>query len=86
MSQVKKSHPQKTLHNAMGMFDQLRGAGEMLKGMDPTQIKDLLEKAKESKGMMEQFIKDEVQRMIREEQLVTRAEVATMIAEALKQQ
>jgi len=70
----------------MGVFDQLRGAGEMLKGMNPDQIKDLLDKAKESKNMMEQFINDEVQRIIKEKQLVSREEVATMIQEALKNQ
>lgn len=51
----------------------------MLKGMDPSQIKDLLEKAKESKHMMEKYIREEVERMIAERQLVSREEVQKMI-------
>lgn len=66
----------------MGILDNFRGAQEMMKGMSPDQIKDLLEKAKESKGMMESFIKEEVERMIKERGLVTREEVAKMIADS----
>lgn len=66
----------------MGIFDQLKGAGEMLKGMSPDQIKDLMEKAKESKHMMEQMVRDEVEKIIRERDLISRAEVQRMIQES----
>ena len=67
----------------MGILDQLKGAGDMLKGMNPDQIKDLLEKAKESKGMMDTFIAEAVEKEIALRGLVSRDEVARMIAEAL---
>ena len=40
----------------MGMFDQMKAAGGMLKGMDPGQIKDLMSQAKESQKMMNDHI------------------------------
>ncbi len=66
----------------MSIFGQLKGAQEMLKGMSPDQIKDLLEKAKESKGMMEEVIREEVEKAIRARNLVSREEVERMIRES----
>lgn len=66
----------------MGVLDQLRGAGDLLKGMSPEQIKELMEKAKESRGMMEDLIKEEVEKAIRAKGLVSREEVERMIAAA----
>lgn len=66
----------------MSIFGQLKGAQEMLKGMSPEQISDLLEKAKESKSLMEDAIKEQVERIIKERQLVSREEVAKMISES----
>lgn len=66
----------------MGVLDQLRGAGDLLKGMSPEQIKELMEKAKESRGMMEDLIKEEVEKAIRAKNLVSREEVERMIAAA----
>jgi nitrogen regulatory protein PII-like uncharacterized protein len=66
----------------MSIFGQLKGAQEMLKGMSPDQIRDLLEKAKESKGMMEEVIREEVEKAIRARNLVSREEVERMIRES----
>jgi ferritin-like protein len=66
----------------MSIFGQLKGAQEMLKGMSPDQIKDLLEKAKESKGMMEDVIREEVEKAIKARNLVSREEVERMIRES----
>lgn len=63
----------------MGILDQLKGAGEMLKGMSPDQIKELMEKAKESQHMMQSYIKEEVERIIKERDLVSRKDVERMI-------
>lgn len=63
----------------MGILNQLKGAGDMLKGMSPEQIKELMEKAKESRGMMEDLIREEVEKVIRDRNLVTREEVERMI-------
>jgi BMFP domain-containing protein YqiC len=64
----------------MGILDQLKGAGDMLKGMDPEQIKELLEKAKDSKDMMQTFVREEVEKIIKDMNLVSREEVEKMIA------
>lgn len=64
----------------MGILNQLKGAGDMLKGMSPEQIRELMEKAKESKAMMEDLIRDEVEKAIREKDLVSREEVERLIA------
>lgn len=64
----------------MGILNQLKGAGDMLKGMSPEQIKELMEKAKESRNMMEDIIKEEVEKTIRARNLVSREEVEKMIA------
>ncbi len=64
----------------MSIFGQLKGAGDMLKGMSPEQIRQLMEQAKESKSMMEQVIREEVEKAIREKGLVSREEVERMIA------
>lgn len=63
----------------MGILDQLKGAGDMLKGMSPDQIKELMEKAKESQHMMQSYIRDEVERIIKERDLVSRDEVRRML-------
>lgn len=64
----------------MGILDQLKGAGDMLKGMDPEQIKELLEKAKDSKDMMQSFVREEVEKVIKDKNLISRDEVEKMIA------
>lgn len=66
----------------MSIFGQLKGAQEMLKGMSPDQIKDLLEKAKEQQGMIEEVIRKEVDKIVKERGLVSREEVERMIRDA----
>ena len=60
----------------------LKGAQDMLKGMSPEQVKQLMQQAQESKGMMENLIREEVEKAIREKGLVSRAEVERMIKES----
>ena len=55
----------------------------MLKGMSPDQIQKILEQAKESKAMMENVIKEQVEKMIKDRNLVSKEEVERMIKEAL---
>jgi len=66
----------------MSIFGQLKGAQEMLKGMSPEQIKDLMQQAKESQGMMEDIVRKEVDKAVQAKGLVSREEVEKMIAEA----
>lgn len=66
----------------MGIIGDLRGAQNLLKGMTPEQVKELMEQAKESKGMMEEVIRAEVAKAVKELDLITRAEAERMIAEA----
>ncbi|MDP2676822.1 MAG: hypothetical protein Q8O83_04010 [bacterium] len=41
----------------MGLFDQAKLAANMMKNMDPSQMKELLEQAKESQKLLEEQIK-----------------------------
>ena len=66
----------------MGMFDQMKAAGGMLKGMDPGQIKDLMSQAKESQKMMNDHIDKAVAKIIKEKDLVSRDEIKKMIEES----
>lgn len=68
----------------MSIFGQLKGAGDVLKGMSPDQIKELLDKAKESKHLMDEAVREQVEKIIAERNLVSREEVERMIAAAQK--
>lgn len=67
----------------MGMFDQLKVAQEMMKNMSPEQIKDLMEQAKASQGVLADQIQTIVNQEIERRQLVSRTEVERMIQERL---
>ncbi len=63
----------------MGMFDQFKMASEMMKGMSPEQISQLMKQAQDSKKVLEDTVRKLVEEEIRNKDLVTRAEVEAML-------
>lgn len=63
----------------MGMFDQMKMASEMMKNMDPAQLKELMEQAQKSQGAIADNIRKIVDEEIDKRGLVSRAEVEKMI-------
>ncbi|MST04425.1 MAG: hypothetical protein EXS49_02580 [Candidatus Pacebacteria bacterium] len=63
----------------MGIFDQFKQASEMLKGMSPEQIKDMMAQAKEQKAMMEEVIKKGVEDEIKKKGLVSKEELLKIL-------
>ena len=63
----------------MGIFDQLGAAKDMLKGMSPDQISQLMKQAQDSKAMMEDMVRKLVEAEIKRRDLVTREEVQKML-------
>jgi hypothetical protein len=68
----------------MGMFDQFKQASEMLKGMSPDQVQQLMKQAQDSKKMMEEMVKKIVEEEIKKRDLVTRSEVAEIVRKESK--
>ena len=67
----------------MGMFDQFKVASEMMKGMSPEQIKELMDQAKGAKDMMREEIKKGVEEEIKKREFISREEAQKMIREQL---
>jgi len=65
----------------MGIFDQMKMAGDMMKNMDPSQMKELVAQAKESQKMLEDQIKKIVNEEIKNRGLVSKEEVEKIIQE-----
>ena len=65
----------------MGMFDQFKMAADMMKGMSPDQIKQLMEQAKNSQKMLEDQIKRVVDEEIKKRDLISREEVMRLLGE-----
>lgn len=63
----------------MGIFDQLKAAQDMMKNMSPDQLKAMMEQAKESQKMLQDLIEKEVEKAIKEKDLISREEVRKMI-------
>ncbi len=63
----------------MGIFDQFKQASEMLKGMSPEQIKDMMAQAKEQKAMMEEVIRKGVEDEIRKKNLISKDELLKIL-------
>lgn len=61
------------------MFDQMKMASEMMKNMDPAQLKELMEQAQKSQGAIADNIRKIVDEEIAKRGLVSRAEVEKMI-------
>ena len=66
----------------MGMFDQMKMATEMMKNMDPAQMKELMEQAQKSQGVIADNIRKIVDEEITKRGLVSRAEVEKMLRDA----
>ena len=64
------------------MFDQFKMAADMMKGMSPDQIKQLMEQAKNSQKMLEDQIKRVVDEEIKKRDLISREEVMRLFARA----
>lgn len=60
------------------MFDQMKMAKELMGNMNPSQIKDLLTQAKDSKKMMEDMVRKIVAEEIKKHNLVSKDEVEKM--------
>ena len=65
----------------MSFFQQAKVAKDMMKGMNPGQIRDLMKMAKENQGMIEEQIIKAVRKELNKMELPTRQEF-----EALKQE
>jgi polyhydroxyalkanoate synthesis regulator phasin len=63
----------------MGLLNQMKMAQEMMKGMSPEQMQELMEQAKDQKNQMEGTISALIGAEIQKRGLVTRAEVEEMI-------
>jgi len=61
------------------MFDQFKMAADMMKGMSPDQIKQLMEQAKNSQKMLEDQIKRVVDEEIKKRDLISREEVMRLL-------
>ena len=60
------------------MFNQFKAASDMLKNMSPEERKDLLEQAKNSRGMLEDTVRKVLAEEIKKQGLVTKEEVERM--------
>jgi len=63
----------------MGIFDQLKNAREVMKDMSPDEIRQMMGQAKETQKMLDDMIEKKVEQMIKEKDLVSRADVERMI-------
>lgn len=61
------------------MFDQFKMASEMMKGMSPDQISQLMKQAQDSKKALEDTVRKLVEEEIKSKDLVTRTEVEAML-------
>ena len=61
------------------MLDQFKMAADMMKGMSPDQIKQLMEQAKNSQKMLEDQIKRVVDEEIKKRDLISREEVMGLL-------
>ena len=63
----------------MGFFDQAKLAANMMKNMDPSQMKELMEQARESQKMLDEQIRRVVAEEIKKQGLMTRRDVEEML-------
>jgi len=61
------------------MLDQFKMAADMMKGMSPDQIKQLMEQAKNSQKMLEDQIKRVVDEEIKKRDLMSREEIMKLL-------
>lgn len=60
---------------AMGMFDQLKAASDLMKNMSPDELAKLMKQAEESKKMLEDTVRKVLEEEIVKRELVTRKEL-----------
>lgn len=63
----------------MGIFDQVKLFGNLMKNIDPSQMKDVLSQAQEMKKMLDERIKQGIEEEIKKRELISRKEVEEMI-------
>ncbi|PIR69250.1 MAG: hypothetical protein COU47_04095 [Candidatus Niyogibacteria bacterium CG10_big_fil_rev_8_21_14_0_10_46_36] len=63
----------------MGIFDQAKLAADMMKNMDPSQMKELLAQAQEGQRALEEQIKKLIDEEVKKRNLVSREEVEHII-------
>lgn len=63
----------------MGLFDQAKVAANIMKNMDPSQMKEMMAQAKDAQKMLEEQIKRIVEEEIKKRNLVSREEVEEII-------
>ncbi|MDD4761694.1 MAG: hypothetical protein PHZ25_01575 [Candidatus Pacebacteria bacterium] len=68
----------------MGIFDQFKMAGDLMKNMNPGQIKELMEQAKESQKMLDSQIRKIVEEEIKNRNLISKEEVEKIIENKIK--
>jgi len=64
------------------MLDQFKAASEMMKNMDPDQLKDLMKQAEASKSAMEDMVKKIIADEVKAGRLVARDEVERLIRDS----
>jgi hypothetical protein len=68
----------------MGMFDNLKNMQEMMKGMSPGQLQEMMKQAGNIKSQMEDAVRKVVEEEIKKRELMSRADVEKMIEEKMK--
>ena len=58
----------------MSFFDQAKLATNMMKNMNPSEIRDLMKQAKEAKKQMDQQVEESVEKTLRSMDVVSREE------------
>ena len=64
------------------MFDQFKIAADMMKGMSPEQIKQLMEQAKNSQQMIDDQIRKVADEEIKKRDLISRKEALEMLSKS----
>ena len=64
------------------MFDQFKIVADMMKGMSPEQIKQLMEQAKNSQQMIDDQIRKVVDEEIKKRDLISRKEALEMLSKS----
>jgi len=65
----------------MGMIDQLKGAGDLMKNLSPREIAELMKQANDAKKMMEEAVRKVLDEEIRARNLISRDEVVKLLDE-----
>lgn len=65
----------------MGMIDQLKGAGDLMKNLSPQQMAELVQQAGNMKTMMEDAVRTVLDEEIKARNLISRDEVVKLLDE-----